>query len=153
MDDYYHDAIVTTVDDLLAPYFENEIVNMDSVADAVTQLTHKKLWLNEIMSVESQLELKQVVLDFVLQAYHEKVGKAVLNRTTDEQRRALVSSIDKAWVTHLTQLDQLKDAVELRSYSQVQPVTEYQLEAKKLFNDLKREIEISAVRKLFATVL
>ena len=153
MDDYYHDSIVTTVDDLLAPYFENEIVNMDSVADAVTQLTHKKLWLNEIMSVESQLELKQVVLDFVLQAYHEKVGKAVLNRTTDEQRRALVSSIDKAWVTHLTQLDQLKDAVELRSYSQVQPVTEYQLEAKKLFNDLKREIEISAVRKLFATVL
>ena len=153
MDDYYHDAIVTTVDDLLAPYFENEIVNMDSVADAVTQLTHKKLWLNEIMSVESQLELKQVVLDFTLQAYHEKVGKAVLNRTTDEQRRALVSSIDKAWVTHLTQLDQLKDAVELRSYSQVQPVTEYQLEAKKLFNDLNREIEISAVRKLFATVL
>ena len=69
MDDYYHDAIVTTVDDLLAPYFENEIVNMDSVADAVTQLTHRKLWLNEIMSVESQLELKQVVLDFVLQAY------------------------------------------------------------------------------------
>ena len=76
-----------------------------------------------------------------------------MNRTTDEQRRALVSSIDKAWVTHLTQLDQLKDAVELRSYSQVQPVTEYQLEAKKLFNDLNREIEISSVRKLFATVL
>ena len=103
--------------------------------------------------MESQLELKHVVLDFVLQAYHEKVGKAVLNRTTEEQQRALVSSIDNAWVTHLTQLDQLKDAVELRSYSQVQPVTEYQLEAKKLFNDLNREIEINAVRKLFATVL
>ena len=86
------------------------------------------------------------------QAYHEKVGKTGLGRVDDNKRFAIVDSIDKLWVSHLIKLEQLKDAVGLRSYAQVQPLTEYQLESKRLFDELDREIKIESVKKLFTTL-
>ena len=125
---------------------------MDGVARDVSELTHKTLDVNEIMDVNSQVELRNLIVDYVTQAYHEKVGKTGLSRVDDNKRFAIVNSIDKLWVSHLIKLEQLKDAVGLRAYAQVQPLTEYQLESKELFNELDREIKIEAVRKLFTTL-
>ena len=152
LDDYYIDAIPVTVDKLLKPYFTNELVNMDGVARDVTELTHKTLDVNDIMDVNSQLELRNLIVDYVTQAYHEKVGKTGLGRVDDNKRFAIVDSIDKLWVSHLIKLEQLKDAVGLRSYAQVQPLTEYQLESKRLFDEFDREIKIESVKKLFTTL-
>ena len=153
LDEYYLDAIPVTVDKLLEPYFINELVNMDGVARDVSELTHKTLDVNEIMDVNSQVELRNLIVDYVTQSYHEKVGKTGLSRVDDNKRFAIVNSIDKLWVSHLIKLEQLKDAVGLRAYAQVKPLTEYQLESKQLFNELDREIKIEAVRKLFKTLL
>lgn len=153
LDEYYLDAIPIIVDTLLAPYFANEIVNMDGVARDVSELTHKTLDVNDIMDVNSQVELRNLIVDYVTQAYHEKVGKTGLSRVDDNKRFAIVNSIDKMWVSHLIKLEQLKDAVGLRAYAQVKPLTEYQLESKQLFNELDREIKIEVVRKLFKTLL
>ena len=152
LDDYYANAIPVTVDKLLEPYFINELVNMDGVARDVTELTHKTLDVTDIMDVNSQLELRNLIVDYVTQAYHEKVGKTGLNRVDDNKRFATVDSIDKLWVSHLIKLEQLKDAVGLRVYAQVQPLTEYQLESKRLFDELDREIKIESVKKLFTTL-
>lgn len=152
LDEYYLDAIPIAVDALLEPYFTNELVNMDGVARDVTTLTNKTLDVNDIMDVNSQVELRNLILDYVVQSYHEKIGSSVLNRVVDEQRFAIVNSIDKLWVSHLIKLEQLKDAVGLRSYAQVQPLTEYQLESKRLFDELDREIKIESVKKLFTTL-
>ena len=152
LDDYYANAIPVTVDKLLEPYFINELVNMDGVARDVSELTHKTLDVNDIMDVNSQLELRNLIVDYVTQAYNEKVGKTGLSRVDDNKRFAIVDSIDKLWVSHLIKLEQLKDAVGLRSYAQVQPLTEYQLESKRLFDDLDREIKIESVKKLFTTL-
>lgn len=153
LDDYYVNAIPVTVDKLLESYFINELVNMDGVARDVAELTHKTLDVNDIMDVNSQVELRNLIVDYVIKAYHEKVGKTGLSRVDDNKRFAIVNSIDKLWVSHLIKLEQLKDAVGLRAYAQVKPLTEYQLESKQLFNELDREIKIEAVRKLFKTLL
>ena len=153
LDNYYVNAIPVTVDKLLEPYFINELVNMDGVVRDVSELTHKTLDVNDIMDVNSQVELRNLIVDYVTQAYHEKVGKTGLSRVDDNKRFAIVNSIDKLWVSHLIKLEQLKDAVGLRAYAQVQPLTEYQLESKELFNELDREIKIEVVRKLFKTLL
>ena len=152
LDDYYANAIPVTVDKLLEPYFINELVNMDGVARDVSELTHKTLDVNDIMDVNSQLELRNLIVDYVTQAYHEKVGKTELSRVDDNKRFAILDSIDKMWVSHLIKLEQLKDAVGLRAYAQVQPLTEYQLESKRLFDELDREIKIESVKKLFTTL-
>ena len=153
LDNYYVNAIPVTVDKLLEPYFINELVNMDGVVRDVSELTHKTLDVNDIMDVNSQVELRNLIVDYVTQAYHEKVGKTGLSRVDDNKRFAIVNSIDKLWVSHLIKLEQLKDAVGLRAYAQVKPLTEYQLESKQLFNELDREVKIEAVRKLFKTLL
>lgn len=152
LDNYYVNAIPVTVDKLLEPYFINELVNMDGVARDVSELTHKTLDVNDIMDVNSQVELRNLIVDYVTQAYDEKVGKTGLGRVDDNKRFAIIDSIDKLWVSHLIKLEQLKDAVGLRAYAQVQPLTEYQLESKRLFDDLDREIKIESVKKLFTTL-
>lgn len=152
LDDYYANAIPLTVDKLLEPYFINELVNMDGVARDVSELTHKTLDVNDIMNVNSQVELRNLIVDYVTHEYYEKVGKTGLSRVDDNKRFAIVDSIDKMWVSHLIKLEQLKDAVGLRSYAQVQPLTEYQLESKRLFDELDREIRIESVKKLFTTL-
>ena len=152
LDDYYVNAIPVTVDKLLEPYFINELVNMDGVARDVSELTRKTLDVNDIMDVNSQVELRNLIVDYAIKAHHEKVAKTGLSRVDDNKRFAIVDSIDKLWVSHLIKLEQLKDAVGLRSYAQVQPLTVYQLESKRLFDELDREIKIESVKKLFTTL-
>ena len=45
-------------------------------------------------------------------------------------------------------MDKLKDSVSLRSYAQIQPVTEYQFEAKELYENMIATIDESVTRRL-----
>ena len=103
LDEYYLDVIPIAVDALLEPYFTNEIVNMDGVVRDVGELTCTNLCVSDIMHVNSQAELRNLIIDYVIQSYHKKIENPVLNRVADGQRFAIVNSIDKLWVTKLLQ--------------------------------------------------
>ena len=66
------------------------------------------------------------------------------------ERVIMLESVDRNWMLHIDDMDDLKDGIGLRSYAQKNPVTEYRLEGGDMFDRMIAEIRENTVRKLFA---
>jgi preprotein translocase subunit SecA len=65
------------------------------------------------------------------------------------ERHVLLQAIDRNWQNHLTDMDELRRAVNLRSYAQKDPLNEYKTEAYRAFSDLMGQLREDVCRKLF----
>ncbi|GBL30760.1 protein translocase subunit SecA [Opitutia bacterium] len=65
------------------------------------------------------------------------------------ERHVLLQAIDRNWQNHLTDMDELRRAVNLRSYAQKDPLNEYKTEAFRAFADLMGQLREDVCRKLF----
>jgi hypothetical protein len=66
------------------------------------------------------------------------------------ERYWLLSSVDKAWIHHLLNMDELRDGIHLRSHAQRDPLIEYQREASDLFEQLMTVISQRTTQKAFS---
>jgi preprotein translocase subunit SecA len=93
-------------------------------------------------------ELMDVVLDFVHEAYREKIGSFGEN-----WERILsfivLSVIDEKWKGHLYDLDHLRESIRYRAYGQRDPLVEYKKEAYSAFVDLMQDLRKSLSNLVF----
>ncbi len=75
------------------------------------------------------------------------VGEELFNAII---RYEYLRTIDQRWLNHLENLDELREAVYLRSYAQKNPLLEYKLEGFKAFDEMLGEIRVTVARKMFA---
>ena len=66
----------------------------------------------------------------------------------EEERGNLLRSVDRRWMDHIDAMDQLRDGIGYRAYSGKNPVTEYQIEAGHMFEELNFLIREDTVRAL-----
>jgi len=66
------------------------------------------------------------------------------------ERYWLLSSVDKAWMQHLLNIDDLRDGISLRAHGQRDPLIEYQREASQLFEELLATIAQRTTQKAFS---
>ena len=93
-------------------------------------------------------ELMVAVLDFVHEAYHEKI-----DTFGENWERILsfivLSVIDEKWKGHLYDLDHLRESIRYRAYGQRDPLVEYKKEAYGAFVDLMQDLRKSLSNLLF----
>ena len=93
-------------------------------------------------------ELMDAVLDFVHEAYHEKIDSF-----GDNWERILsfivLSVIDEKWKGHLYDLDHLRESIRYRAYGQRDPLVEYKKEAYAAFVDLMQDLRKSLSNLVF----
>ena len=65
------------------------------------------------------------------------------------ERVMLLSSVDRRWMDHIDAMDQLRDGIGYRAYSGANPVTEYQIEAGKMFEELNYLIREDTLRRVY----
>jgi len=64
------------------------------------------------------------------------------------ERVILLNAIDRYWMQHIDDMDNLRDGIGLRAYGQRDPVQEYRLESYDMFNDMVHCIREETVRRL-----
>ncbi len=64
------------------------------------------------------------------------------------ERASLLRAVDRRWMDHIDAMDQLRDGIGYRSYSGKNPVTEYQIEAGHMFEELNYLIREDTVRRI-----
>ncbi|MGB5304243.1 MAG: preprotein translocase subunit SecA, partial [Gemmatimonadota bacterium] len=93
-------------------------------------------------------ELMDAVLDFVHEAYHQKIESFGEN-----WERILsfivLSVIDEKWKGHLYDLDHLRESIRYRAYGQRDPLVEYKKEAYSAFVDLMQDLRKSLSNLVF----
>ncbi len=67
------------------------------------------------------------------------------------ERVMLLRSVDTRWMDHIDAMDQLRDGIGYRAYSGKNPVTEYQIEAGHMFDELNHLIREDTVRRVYQT--
>ncbi len=64
------------------------------------------------------------------------------------ERIVLLENVDRQWMDHIEEMDDLKDGIGLRSYAQHNPITEYRLEGGNMFDAMVADIREGTVRML-----
>ncbi len=65
------------------------------------------------------------------------------------ERVMLLRSVDTRWMDHIDAMDQLREGIGFRAYSGKNPVVEYQIEAKAMFDELNHLIREDTVRRMY----
>ncbi len=64
-------------------------------------------------------------------------------------RSVLIDIVDKLWVKHLTDLDELREGIGLRAYAQRDPLVAYRTEASNIYSDLLDTINTQVAHRIF----
>ena len=65
------------------------------------------------------------------------------------ERVMLLGSVDRRWMDHIDAMDQLRDGIGFRAYSGKNPITEYQIEAGYMFEELNNLIREDTIRRVY----
>ena len=84
-------------------------------------------------------------------AEREKMLEEIRVDMREVERVMLLRSVDSRWMDHIDAMDQLRDGIGFRAYSGKNPVTEYQIEASHMFEELNHLIREDTVRRVYQT--
>ena len=112
---------------------------------------HELAWIvRDGDPVENAKELESVLLARVSELYDSQENLFGENMR-ELERVALLRAVDTAWITHLDEMDDLRDGVGLNAYAQRNPLTEYRIQSGIMFDEMIDKIRTDTVRMvLFA---
>ncbi|MEC8333098.1 MAG: preprotein translocase subunit SecA [Verrucomicrobiota bacterium] len=115
-------------------------------------------WLNTYFPISLKYEEIEALEADTLQEYIlGKINEAYDKREEFEEKEALVGleryliirSLDRRWQDHLTEMEELRRSVNLRSYGQKDPLNEYKSEAYVFFQELMASVRSEICNSVF----
>lgn len=93
--------------------------------------------------------LQTDVVERVKKAYSVKESAENPEALGSLERYVIINAIDRHWQEHLTEMEELRRAIGLRSYGQKDPLVEYKGEAFKYFEELMDNVRLQICTGLF----
>ncbi len=103
-------------------------------------LSEGALTEKEITGLEQE-EVIELVTERVLAAYHEKESEVSPEQMREFEKVIMLRTVDRKWMNHIDQMDQLRQGIHLRAYGQNDPLREYRFEGFNMFEAMIVEIE------------
>jgi len=94
-------------------------------------------------------ELRDQVMDRIRKAYAVKESAEIPEALGALERYVVINAIDQHWQEHLTEMEELRRSIGLRSYGQKDPLVEYKGEAYNFFQELMGNIRLQICTGLF----
>jgi preprotein translocase subunit SecA len=95
------------------------------------------------------LALRATILDRIKQAYAIKESVEIPEALGTLERYVVINAIDHHWQEHLTEMEELRRSIGLRSYGQKDPLVEYKGEAYRFFEELMGNVRLQICTGLF----
>jgi preprotein translocase subunit SecA len=149
--------------DIIYEMIEEELeVRLDSLAadkdgDA---MGHFLGWLNAYFPVSLKAEeiagqgpeaQQALILERIQGAYKQREEFESAEALVGLERYIVIRSLDRRWQDHLTEMEELRRSVNLRSYGQKDPLSEYKSEAYVFFEELMTNVRTEICNAVFRT--
>ena len=95
-----------------------------------------------------QQDIEQLLTERVLAAYEISEEANTPDKMRELERILLLRSVDSHWMDHIDAMDELRQGVSLRSYSNRDPIVEYKFESAEMFDDMIETIKSETVRNV-----
>ncbi|MCC8051715.1 MAG: preprotein translocase subunit SecA [Clostridiales bacterium] len=103
-----------------------------------------------LASISGKDELKTYLNDEALKLYEAKEAEVGDNEKFRELERViLLKVIDRKWMDHIDDMDQLRQGIGLTAYGQRDPKVEYKMSAYEMFDEMTAGIQQDTVRLLY----
>ncbi len=96
----------------------------------------------------SQTELKELLQERAAKAYEDKEAEFEEEEIREVERVVLLKAIDRRWMDHIDDMDQLRQGIGLQSYGQKNPLVEYKMLGYDMFGEMTAGISADTVRML-----
>ena len=94
--------------------------------------------------------LKETLTEMALQAYADKESEFPDPESLREAERVvLLKTIDRKWMDHIDDMDQLRQGIGLQAYAQRDPLNEYKMAGYDMFNEMMASIREDTVKMMF----
>jgi preprotein translocase subunit SecA len=151
--------------DLIFEQINEELLNRIEVAGfgekvGATQTSIESLvgWLNTHFPISIRVDeltgndvepLVAMLLERIKAAYAIKESVEIPEALGSLERYVVINAIDHHWQEHLTEMEELRRSIGLRSYGQKDPLVEYKGEAYKYFEELMDNVRLQICTGLF----
>ena len=93
--------------------------------------------------------LKDLIMERIKKAYTMKEAAEIPEALGSLERYVVINAIDHHWQEHLTEMEELRRSIGLRSYGQKDPLSEYKGEAFRFFEELMNNVRLQICTSLF----
>ena len=105
----------------------------------------------DTLAVEELRELDGPVMEKLLiaraqAAYTEREEQIGAEAMREYERQVLLRVVNTQWIEHLEAMDDLREGIGLRAYGQLDPLTQYKIEAFEMFEEMVGSIRQEVVR-------
>ena len=150
--------------DIIFEQIEEEIVNRletagfgDKSDASQTAVESFVGWANSHFPISLRAEeikgdvepLAKSIMERIQQAYAIKESVEIPEALGALERYVVINAIDHHWQEHLTEMEDLRKSIGLRSYGQKDPLVEYKGEAYRFFQELMNNIRLQICTGLF----
>jgi preprotein translocase subunit SecA len=110
-------------------------------------------WLQQNVGMRLTEAERERAADDPQSVMEEKIASLMRAELTQFERWVLLQILDQAWKDHLYAMDQLKESIGLRSFSQKDPRIEYKREGARLFEEMHQSIRDKVTDLIFKAKL
>ena len=104
----------------------------------------------DIAGVKNHKELKHLLKERAVKLYEAKETEFPNPEQFRElERVVLLKVIDRKWMDHIDDMDQLRQGIGLQSYGQKDPLVEYKMAGFDMFDDMTASIQEDTIRLLY----
>ena len=103
------------------------------------------------LDIENKKE-KQIIehtIDVVEKAYEINEENLSTEYLRNMERAVLLQVVDKYWIEHIDEIDQLKNCIGLLAIGQKDPVKEFTVQSFDIFDDMNKQVRLDTLNYLF----
>ena len=126
-----------------------DIRQLDLEIRSVVPIEEYKPSADELKNMKKST-LKEVLTERALKAYEDKEKEFPEPENMREAERVvLLKTIDRKWMDHIDDMEQLRQGIGLQAYAQRDPLNEYKMSGYDMFNEMMANIREDTVKMMF----
>ena len=140
--------VAKAVDRAASPEVKADDWDLDGLnKELVASLDFEPVILEEVEGM-SQKKMKEMLMERAASKYEEKEAEFEEEQIREIERVILLKVIDRKWMDHIDDMDQLRQGIGLQSYGQKNPLVEYKMLGYEMFGEMTEAIAADTVRML-----
>lgn len=144
------DTVDNTVDTCIAEDQENGEWNLRELNDLLIPIIPLAPVTREAVASMRKNELKQYLKEQAVKAYESKEAEFPEQEQIRELERViLLKVVDRKWMDHIDDMDQLRQGIGLQAYGQKDPLVEYKMSGYDMFNSMTAAIQEDTLKMLY----
>ncbi|MBQ8382603.1 MAG: preprotein translocase subunit SecA [Clostridia bacterium] len=97
-------------------------------------------------------EILEMLTDRAMKIYADKEEMFGAEQLREIERVILLRNVDRHWMNHIDEMDELRGSIGLNAYAQRNPLNEYRIAGGDMFEDMSHSIRIDTVRAILSVV-